>query len=44
MMEAAGYYKTSNDKSVVGHNIVPLEKDDCQLAFILKKRNYGYLL
>lgn len=37
MMEAAGYYKTSNDKSVVGHNIVPLEKDDCQLAFILKK-------
>lgn len=26
MMEAAGYYKTSNDKSVVGHNIVPLEK------------------
>lgn len=32
MMEAAGYYKTSNDKSVVGHNIVPLEKDDCQLA------------
>ena len=38
MMEAAGYYKTSNDKSVVGHNIVPLEKDDCQLAFILKLR------
>ena len=37
MMEAADYYKTSNDKSVVGHNIVPLEKDDCQLAFILKK-------
>lgn len=37
MMEAAGYYKTSNDKSVVGHNIVLLEKDDCQLAFILKK-------
>ena len=37
MMEAAGYYKTSTDKSVVGHNIVPLEKDDCQLAFILKK-------
>lgn len=37
MMKAAGYYKTSNDKSVVGHNIVPLEKDDCQLAFILKK-------
>lgn len=37
MMEAAGYYKTSNDKSVVGHNIVPLEKADCQLAFILKK-------
>ena len=37
MMEAAGYYKTSNDKSVVGHNIMPLEKDDCQLAFILKK-------
>ena len=37
MMEAAGYYKASNDKSVVGHNIVPLEKDDCQLAFILKK-------
>lgn len=37
IMEAAGYYKTSNDKSVVGHNIVPLEKDDCQLAFILKK-------
>lgn len=37
MMEAAGYYKTSNDKSVVEHNIVPLEKDDCQLAFILKK-------
>ena len=37
MMEAADYYKTSNDKSVVGHNIVPLEKDNCQLAFILKK-------
>lgn len=37
MMEAADYYKTSNDKSVVGHNIVPLEKDDCRLAFILKK-------
>lgn len=37
MMEAADYYKTSNGKSVVGHNIVPLEKDDCQLAFILKK-------
>lgn len=55
MMEAAGYYKTSNDKSVVGHNIVPLEKDDCQLAFILKKelwlsfikkqkRRYGIIL
>ena len=37
MMEAADYYKTSYDKSVVGHNIVPLEKDNCQLAFILKK-------
>lgn len=37
MMEAADYYKTSYDKSVIGHNIVPLEKDNCQLAFILKK-------
>ena len=37
MMESADYYKTSNDKSVIGHNIVPLEKDNCQLAFILKK-------
>ena len=37
MMEASDYYKTSNDKSVVGHNIVPFEKDDCRLAFILKK-------
>lgn len=35
MMEAADYYKTSYDKSVIGHNIVPLEKDNCQLAFIL---------
>lgn len=37
MMEAADYYKTSNDKSVVAHNIVPLKKDDCQLALIIKK-------
>lgn len=37
MMEAADYYKTSYDKSVIGHNIVPLEKDNCLLAFILKK-------
>ena len=37
MMEAADYYKTSYNKSVIGHNIVPLEKDNCQLAFILKK-------
>lgn len=37
MMEAADYYKTSYGKSVIGHNIVPLEKDNCQLAFILKK-------
>lgn len=55
MMEAADYYKTSYDKSVIGHNIVPLEKDNCQLAFILKrelwlffikklKRRYGIIL
>lgn len=37
MMEAADYYKSSNDKSVVAHNIVPLKKDDCQLALIIKK-------
>lgn len=37
MMEAADYYKTSNDKSVVAQNIVPLKKDDCQLALIIKK-------
>lgn len=37
MMEAAGYYRTSNEKSTVGHNIVPQIKNDCHLAYILKK-------
>lgn len=40
MMEAADYYKTSNDKSVVAHNIVPLKKDDCQLALIRFIRHF----
>lgn len=43
MMEAADYYKTSYDKSVIGHNIVPLEKDNCQLAFILKRELWLFL-
>lgn len=44
MMEAADYYKTSNDKSVVAHNIVPLKKDDCQLALIIKRELWLYSL
>ena len=37
MMEAAEYYRTSNEKSTVGYNIVPQIKNDCHLAYILKK-------
>ena len=37
MMEAAGYYRASNEKSTVGYNIVPQIKNDCHLAYILKK-------
>ena len=37
MMEAASYYKTSNEKSAVGYNIVPQVKNDCHLKYVLKK-------
>lgn len=37
MMEAASYYKTSNEKSTVGYNIVPQVKNDCHLKYVLKK-------
>ena len=37
MMEAAEYYRTSNEKSTVGYNIVPQIKNVCHLAYILKK-------
>ena len=37
MMEAARYYRSSNEKSIVGYNIVPQIKNDCHLAYILKK-------
>ena len=37
MMEAAIYYRSSNEKSIVGYNIVPQIKNDCHLAYIFKK-------
>lgn len=37
MMEAANYYKSSNDKSIVEDSIVPTYKNDCKLAYILQK-------
>ncbi len=37
MIDAASYYKTSNDKEVVGHSMVPIKsKHDYPLAYILK--------
>ena len=36
-MEAANYYKSSNDKSIVEDSIVPTYKNDCKLAYILQK-------
>ena len=37
MIDAASYYKTSNDKEVVGHSMMPIKsKHDYPLAYILK--------
>ena len=37
MIDAASYYKTSNDKEVVGHSMVPIKsKHDYPLMYILK--------
>lgn len=36
-LDACNYYKESNDKEIVGYNLVPLSKNDCALTYVLKK-------
>lgn len=36
-LDACNYYKKSNDKEIVGYNLVPLSKNDSPLTYVLKK-------
>ena len=36
-LDASRYFRSSNDKEAVGHNLVPLSKKDYPLTYVLKK-------